>query len=308
MNRKQKLLILTYHRVIPDPDAHDPDDISESQFDMQVSVFSKYFNPLTLSDAASRLRDGKLPARAVCVTFDDGYRDNAELALPILRRHQVPATFFVATSFLDGGIMWNDRVIQSVRRFAGDNIDLRDLGLGEHAVATNAQRMATYKTLIGQLKHLPQEERLARCLAVGELLGVAAPTDLMMETKDLLTLRDAGMEIGGHTQSHPILSVVDDATARAEIGEGKRDLERILDAEIAAFAYPNGRPGKDFERRHAEMVRDAGFSLAVTTAPGCVSSSGNPYQLGRFSVWHRTRPKLIARLMLNYFAGDPATA
>ena len=80
-------------------------------FEAQMRVVAENFVPLPLSEAVDRLMIGELPPRAACVTFDDGYIDNVELALPILQSHGLSATFFVATGYLDGGWMWNDKVI-----------------------------------------------------------------------------------------------------------------------------------------------------------------------------------------------------
>jgi len=304
----RRLVILTYHRVVADDPLKDPDEIDEQQFQMHVATLSRFFNVLKLSDAVSGLRNGGLPGRAVAITFDDGYKDNVTAALPILEHYGVPATFFIATGFLDGGIMWNDMAIESVRRFEGERIDLDDLDLGSYPAREPAEKIAAYRQIVGKLRYEPQERRNTLCKAIAERLEVQLPTDLMMSSGDLTTLRDAGMEIGAHTRNHPILAVVGEDDARREIVDGKRDVEQILGAEVKAFAYPNGRPGQDYKACHVDMVRDAGFELAVSTGAGSVSTEADVFQLGRVSVWHRSKPKLILRMLKNYFLGEPARA
>jgi len=110
-----RLSILIYHRVLPGPDPLNNWDPTAAEFESQIRALSRFFTPLALGEAVERLRKGTLPAHAACVTFDDGYRDNVDVALPILRRHGVPATFFIATGYLNGGRMWNDTVIESIR-------------------------------------------------------------------------------------------------------------------------------------------------------------------------------------------------
>ena len=105
------LSILIYHRVVAQPDPLFPDVVTAEEFDLQMAALTRWFTVLPLGRAVERLRNGTLPVRAACVTFDDGYADNALSALPILLKHGVKATFFVATRFLDGGSMWNDTVI-----------------------------------------------------------------------------------------------------------------------------------------------------------------------------------------------------
>lgn len=306
LNRfSNKLLILSYHRVHAECEQIDTDEIDESQFRMHVDVFSKYFNVFKLSDAIGRLKSGSLPNRAICITFDDGYRDNFDVALPILTSRGVPATFFIASGYLNGGIMWNDIVSQSVMRYGGDYIDLRQYDLDKYPLRTAAEKRIAYKSMIQNLKYLPKQDRELRCQAICEQLQATLPTDLMMSPTEVLKLHKTGMEIGAHTQSHPILSVVADAEAKAEIVDSKIDLEHILQSTVSSFAYPNGRPGRDYQPRHVDMVREAGFDFAVSTLPGYVSSTFDPLQLGRFSVWHRSKPKLILRLLLNYFENNP---
>ena len=304
----KRLVILTYHRVVADDPLKDPDEIDEQQFRMHVATLSRFFNVLKLSDAISGLRNGGLPGRAVAITFDDGYKDNVTAALPILEHYGVPATFFIATGFLDGGIMWNDIVIESVKRFEGETIDLDDFDLGSYPAREPAERIAAYRQIVGKLRYQPQEKRDVLCRSIAEHLEVRLPTDLMMSSADLATLRNAGMEVGAHTRSHPILAVVPEDDARREIVGSKRDVEQIVGAEVKAFAYPNGRPGQDYKDCHVDMVRDAGFELAVSTAAGCVGAGADVFQLGRVSVWHRSRPKLVLRMLKNYFLGEPARA
>lgn len=306
--RTNKLVIITYHRIIPEHLRHDADEIDVGQFRMHADVFAKYFNVLKLSDAVTRMKEGALPYRAIALTFDDGYRDNVSEALPILANSGIPATFFVASSFLDGGIMWNDIVIESVRRCGEDHLDLEDIGLGSMDTGSTAEKRSAIRRLLSELKYRPQSQRDSLCSSIANRLGVSPPTDLMMNSSDLIVLRDAGMEIGGHTRTHPILTTVPDDVADAEIKRGKRDLEEILGDEVVSFAYPNGRPGQDYDRRHVSMVRRAGFKQAVTTSAGCANRNSDRYQLGRLSVWHRTRPRLLLRMLLNYFSDEAAIA
>ncbi|MEO6562308.1 MAG: polysaccharide deacetylase family protein, partial [Nitrosospira sp.] len=92
-----RLSILIYHRVLPQQDPLFPDEGDAETFDQQMRQIAACFRVIPLRDAVQGLRQGKLPSRAACITFDDGYADNAEIALPILQKHGIPATFFVAT-------------------------------------------------------------------------------------------------------------------------------------------------------------------------------------------------------------------
>ena len=117
--RRARLSILIYHRVLAQDDPINNWDATAGVFEAHMRALAANFSPLLLSDAVARLANGSLPARAACVTFDDGYADNVEVALPILMRHGIRAAFFIASGYLTGRRMWNDTVVEAVRRRHG---------------------------------------------------------------------------------------------------------------------------------------------------------------------------------------------
>lgn len=293
------LSIMIYHRVAAAPDPLFPGEVDQQRFDREISFLKSHFTILPLADAIERIRSGTLPPRAACITFDDGYADNAEVALPILQHHGVHATFFIATGFLNGGRMWNDSVIELVRSAPGPLLDASALGLGSHAIESMEQRRAAISALIGQLKYLPLEERLARVSALTEMMALGLPDDLMMTTSQVLRLYRAGMGIGAHTVNHPILATLAPHRARAEIAEGKAALEAMISDQVRLFAYPNGKPGEDYLPEHVAMVRELGFEGAVSTAWGAHRAGTDLYQLPRFTPWDRSRLRFLLRLAHN---------
>lgn len=294
-----RLSILIYHRVIAEPDPLVPDDICAREFDWQLKVLSRWFRVLPLTEAVARLRDGTLPVRAACVTFDDGYADNVSAALPILRRYGVPATFFLATAFIDGGRMWNDTVIETVRRTPGSTLDARPAGLDTLQIATPDLRRRAIDRLLAALKYLPMEERQRRADELGAAVACELPSGLMMTTGDVRQLYRSGMAIGAHTVNHPILAKLDPERANNEIRGSKAQLEAIIGASVSLFAYPNGMPGRDYYREHVDMVKELGFEAAVCTARGVSHAASDPFQLPRFTPWDRTPGKFLLRLMQN---------
>src|SRR3954470_23583304 len=139
--RTPRLSVLAYHRVLPERDRFLSDVPSAAEFEHRMRWVKANFDVLALGEAVRALREGRLPRRSLCITFDDGYADNYRIALPILRRLGLPATFFVATGFLDGGCMFNDVVIEALRVAAGPDLDLEDLGFGRHPVGSDDQRV-----------------------------------------------------------------------------------------------------------------------------------------------------------------------
>lgn len=297
---RARLLILMYHRVLRRRDPLVPDAVDEAEFETQLGVLARNFTPLPLSEAAVRLRDGTLPPRVVVVTFDDGYRDNHDVALPLLERYGVPATFFIATGFLDGGIMWNDMVIEALRRAQGSAIDLTPLGLGVHPVTDDDARYRSILALIRRLKYEPPAERQEHVARIAAVTGQPLPDDIMMSSRQVLELSERGMEIGGHTLNHPILSRIDARQAEREIVEGRSHLEEITGSKVRSFAYPNGKPGEDYRREHVDMLHRNGFSCAVSTSWGCATYRSDIMQLPRIAPWDRTASRFAARLLLAY--------
>jgi peptidoglycan/xylan/chitin deacetylase (PgdA/CDA1 family) len=280
--RNASLLVLIYHRVLAEPDALLPDEPDAARFAAEIDLLRTCFTVLPLAEAVRRLRAGILPSRAACITFDDGYANNCEIALPILASRGVPATVFVAPGFLDGGRMFNDTVIEIVRR-APPEFDLRDEGLGRYSPVDAASRRKVVGEVLGQLKYLEPAERLRRIQRIADLTQASLPNDLMMTSAQVRELHGAGIEIGAHTVDHPILTSVDDVTARQQISASKAVLEAIIDAPVRSFAYPNGRPTRDYAGRHAAMVREAGFDLAVSTAWGVSDAAADVFQIPRIS-------------------------
>lgn len=293
------LSILIYHRVLTRPDPLFPGEVDQVEFNRQLGLLKSMFNVIPLLDAVHHLRAGTLPPRAACITFDDGYADNAEVAMPILQKHGLPATFFIATGFLDGGRMWNDTVIELVRRTPGPTLDARALGLGLHPTGSIQERSKAIGALIGQLKYLGLEQRLAQVEQLAALAGCSLPDDLMMRSEQVRELRRGGMDIGAHTVRHPILATLTPEEARAEIGNGKRALEDILGERVPLFAYPNGKPGTDYRAEHVAIVRELGFDGAVSTAWGSSRGNVDLFQLPRFSPWDRDRLRFTLRLAKN---------
>jgi len=304
--RARSLLILTYHRVTPSYDPLLPDEPDAHKFAALVDAICATFNVLPLGEALALRSEGRLPPRTVSITFDDGYANNAEVALPILAQRGVRATFYVATAYLNGGRMWNDSVIEAVRR--ASRLDLQDLGLGAHQLPGVVERRAAIDGILGALKYRDFDERVTIATEIARRAGLAPDSELMMSDDQVRQLADAGMEVGAHTVNHPILARIDHAAAIREIEDSKRCLEQITGRTVASFAYPNGRPLKDYGREHVEIVRNAGYASAVTTAWGCVTSDALPHELPRIAPWGATRFRYLLRIARSYFDRSPAVA
>ncbi len=292
-----RLPILFYHRVLERPDPLVPDAPDIRRFDIHMSTLARFCRVVSLDEGIARLLDGRLRSRSVCITFDDGYRDNYLHALPVLRRHRLTSSFFIATGFLDGGRMFCDTVIEAVRRFPPGEIDLEWFGLGRRMVGDVASRIRLIDELTGRIKYLDLEQRNDACDRLAALAASPLPDDLMMRSEHVREMHHAGMTIGGHTVDHPILCSIPNAEARRQVVANREALANITEAMPRFFAYPNGKPGTDYGLEHVRMVREAGYSSALTTVWGSAVPSSDPFQLPRIAPWQHSPVRFAAGLV-----------
>lgn len=299
------LSILIFHRVLPPEDENFLLDITASKFEVLMQHVRQSYNVLPLSKALLRLHDGTLPSRALSITFDDGYADNLHVAAPILYRNNLPATVFVATSFLDGGCMWNDIVAEACRSTERVGLDLAFAGLGYRSIHSIEDRRRLTNDLLSAFKYMGVEARDAAARRVAEVAETSIPTTLMMSRSSLRQLQEFGIEVGAHTRRHPILAMESDASAWSEIAGSRDDLKDILGVEVSLFAYPNGKPGADYRSEHARMAREAGFVAAVSTRWGVSRSDSDQFQLPRFTPWRTKRTWFDVQMAENMLRAGP---
>jgi peptidoglycan/xylan/chitin deacetylase (PgdA/CDA1 family) len=287
------LLTFFFHRVLAEPDPMMPGEMDARRFDAVLGWIGEQFRVMAPLAACEALKDGRLPSRAALVSFDDGYRDNHDVALPILLRHGMQAVFFVATGYLGDGVQFNDRLTEAFRVVPGPSFDAGWLGLGTLPVSTAETRLQALERVREAAKYLEPAARWAcverveaACGATGRGLQRGR---VMMTEAEVARLAAHGMEIGGHTVTHPILCAVDDGTAYREISKGRDALTAIVGSPPQLFSYPNGKSGADFDNRHAAMARRAGFAYAFTTERGVARRATDPMHLPRFMPWHADR-------------------
>ncbi|WP_099035953.1 polysaccharide deacetylase family protein [Lacimicrobium alkaliphilum] len=297
---KGKLSILIYHQVLEKPDPMRPDLPMAEKFDQQMAVLARYFTPISLDQALHGLKSNALPDNAVCVTFDDGYSNNLTVAEPILRKHKIPATVYVATAFSEGVNMWNDRVIYL---FSDPKCNCLTLDGEEVALEDFAQRRHLAEFWLQKLKYQPVQERLAKIESLYRHNSLDEEPPLMMTPEQIRMLSDKGIAIGAHTVNHPILKVLSPEEQKWEIENSKAQLQDWTGSEIHHFAYPNGMLGKDLDEDTVEYVKQAGFHSAVVTNWGTSDHQTSPWLLKRFTPWDRNPSRFMARLVINQIRG-----
>jgi peptidoglycan/xylan/chitin deacetylase (PgdA/CDA1 family) len=298
-----RLCIVNYHRVLGAPDPLLDSEPTADTFRWQMEVLATCFNVLPLDEAISCLAHERMPPRAVAITFDDGYRSIHELAMPILREHGLPATVFVTSGHMDDdSSMWNDVILEAVRRLPGGTLDLSDIGMKSYVMDGAEQRKISAGRLTEDCKYLTPLGRQTMLDRLQQLLKADLHQHLMLTQEMIRDLVRNNIQIGGHTVTHPILSRLDDEAAFREIADNKRSLERLTGQPIRLFAYPNGKQGIDFDERHVAMVRAAGYDAAFTTAPGAATRHHHPFKFPRSRPWDR-QPLMFAIRLLRWLHG-----
>ncbi len=289
-----RAVILAYHSVARAPDYASPAiTVDPGVFEAQIAHLARRYNIVPLKDVIDPLAAGRaLDNRSVAITFDDGYADNVEIALPILERYGAPATFFVTVDpVTQGAPFWVARLERAVRSAR----DPRALGavLAERltleiAPTDAGQAFNAVSRLINRASGDERRALIARAEAslreAGALLP-DAPDAFMARPEQLARLVDAGMEVGAHSRTHPILASLPDAEIRSELADGRARLEALLDQPVTSLAYPNGRGVPiNFDQRVMELARQAGYARAVTSQRGPALEGLDPLAVPRMAV------------------------
>ncbi len=295
--------VLAFHRVNDEADPFFP-SVPTAVFAERMQHLAENYVVLTVEDLVERRRHGRVPSRAVAVTFDDGYFDNLTHAAPILTRLGLPATVFLATGYISSSEMpWYDLLALALKTTRRAEVRLPS-GL-TLPLASPASRLEALGRLLGEMKRLPDAARRA---SVDRLVAHLEPDDserpkrLMLTWDEVHALRRLGFSIGAHTVTHPILTQLDSAQAWDEIHGSKRVLEQQLGAEVRAFAYPNGGAG-DYDRGTRDIVERAGFTCAVTTRRGRNTASTSPFELRRGGPWETHLPTYALKLACYHLTG-----
>jgi peptidoglycan/xylan/chitin deacetylase (PgdA/CDA1 family) len=247
-------VVLGYHRVVDDaalgglmPGLA----VGVRMLEQHLEWIGRRCRFVTLDELDAALAHGACDRPLAAVTFDDGYRDVAVHAWPLLRRKGIPAALFVVTQAAATGVpLAHDRLYRALMRSAA--LD------GDPTRARLATRVLLHAAPPASLFELVEElEAEDGVLDADDRDDGAFPLDYAA----LARLHEQGMTIGSHTRTHALLVGRDDATLRDELEGARRDLEARLGAPVRHFAYPDGQ----FDARVVQAVAGAGYALGFTT-------------------------------------------
>jgi peptidoglycan/xylan/chitin deacetylase (PgdA/CDA1 family) len=278
--------ILMYHSVVEEPEStRTTIRISRSRhdFELHMRALAERFTPVTIEEVVQFAQAGRLlPPRAVAVSFDDGFADNYEEALPVLARYGIPAAFYILVNAVEtGSLPWYCRLnfaFNSTRRTEWVNPEQNHVC----SIQTARERKAALSLAWDAGASKTGEAQQAFVRQIERSLDVEPPGPGLMLTRDQVrALRKAGHIVGAHTLSHPNLAHVSEAEARSEICGSKRRLEEILGEPVHHFSYPHPALDPCWTAQTVQMTREAGFRSAVLTDCGSVRRWDEPLTLKR---------------------------
>jgi peptidoglycan/xylan/chitin deacetylase (PgdA/CDA1 family) len=305
------LSILTYHRF-PRPDCELFDDgvidTSIDEFERHISCVKQHFEVIGVDELCAFALGEALPPNAVAITFDDGYLDNYEHALPILQRHACKAIFFVATSFTsERRLYWWDRVAYLMKQSTRPVVELQYPSCFRVELADRPCAIFKLLRFIKASRSLDME-RLLTELAVAT--GVPWTRELEREFAERLlmtwdhvrALRQAGMDVQSHTRTHRILQTLPTAELVAELEGSRRDLEREIGEAPRALAYPVGKPLLPSSPIRGALSK-AGYQIGLTNGTGPTPTWG---RRDAFNIRRQTVARdLSTPLLLSMLAVPP---
>lgn len=277
-----KALVVMYHRFT---DNEDERAISVRAFREQLDYLAAHYRLVPLSYVGDLLANGKsLPPGLASITIDDGYRDAYEIAFPLLRDRKLPATLFVVTGFVDRKTwIWPDKLRYLISRTQKNVLEQtvkdRAFRLQLNGRAARLEAIARINSILKLMRDEAKDEMIDRIASsLGVELPCAPPPEYgPINWEQAREMDAAGVEIGSHTLTHPVLTNIDGERLRRELSDSKSRLESILDRRVELFCYPNGDSNNSVERE----VKRAGYTCAVTTEEGLNGERSDPLKLMR---------------------------
>jgi peptidoglycan/xylan/chitin deacetylase (PgdA/CDA1 family) len=292
-----------YHRILPASDpryaAEEPGMVvTPETFRDHLQTLSEFFEFVHLGEWQRRAKAGQaLPTKACAITFDDGWSDNYQYALPILQATSTPATLFAVAQMIGTRRQfWPNRINELLRHHVDEVRSLPDtqwLGITS-AEPPDRERIAQ---VIHACKQMSDDEVEARLDELESAVGIDTGGEpALMDWRQLGEMANTGLvEIGSHTCSHRrLLPSLDEMTLHHEIVDSKHILETKLERPVSSFCYPNG----DYSPAAANLVAQH-YDLAVTTRRGLNNIASNVHQLNRIGLHEdvsNSRSQLLARL------------
>ncbi|MDP3013544.1 MAG: polysaccharide deacetylase family protein [Candidatus Subteraquimicrobiales bacterium] len=237
---------------------------------------------------------------AVAITFDDGFQNNHDIALPILRDFNLPATIFLNTAFVGTDDWhWYCRVHSAVSTTQKTEFTWRGERFAFNSIAAKAAASSRLREL---LKNQTHQSLLSEMTALVSDLGSDPQSHVpsnsvyrILDHNSIAKCLDSRLiSFGAHTRHHTILSKLSNLEQKSEIVDSIRDVEQLTGQPCSSFAYPNGG-SQDYNDASLTIIKETNIEVAVTTQPSANSPTSDPFQLGRYGIGCGTAPAFFQK-------------
>ena len=294
-----RLLILLWHNI--EPTWYQPfrPGVGIQGLAHQLKRLRQLTTVVPLSSALEDLSNGKpLPPRAVAITFDDGYRDNLDLAVPLLQELDLPATFFLISGILSREVdPWWERAAWAIA-----HSKVPEVTWAGRTLPTRGQQ--GYDSILWAAEHLKTLDRSHMQEALTELVSLLEPVgepvlhELFLDWDEARKLAELGFGIGSHTLHHTVLGRESHREQVRELVTSRAQLEAELGLPVELVAYPSGTRA-DYDASTMAATREAGYRFGLAAHAGMHSESRSRYAVPRFvMVPHRGFSHILIRRVM----------
>jgi peptidoglycan/xylan/chitin deacetylase (PgdA/CDA1 family) len=290
-------------------------DLPAAIFEAQLQFLRKHYRVVSLSRMCEEIENpdsAKTNGQAVAITFDDGYKDLYSQALPILKRYQVPATIFLPVASIERNEpLWYDRIFLLFTVFPGERMEVETNRKRVFALPDQGARIRAAAEVIGWLRTLPEDRRRQECERLEQLAELPKDMlkDRMLTWEQIREMKAAGVEFGGHTMTHPVVSQLTQEQLKREIVDSKQVSEARIEEKVQHFAFPFGKQA-DCGTEAFSVIAKAGYRSASTTEEGVNGPGSNLFALKRVSLGEERHLPMFALKIAQLFltAAPPAAS
>lgn len=270
--------MLAYHRIMNYDESTFPFDLelisaTPESFRDQVNFIKKHYHPITFTELAELTQKGlRPPKNAVIITFDDGFIDNYEVAYPILKEANVPATIFISTQYIGGeDTFWFDELAYAVKKVHDSDIsfNFNDQEFSIPAV-DQEEKHDCLISILNWIKRVPNADRLEFMKQLRTIIPIEEKSSLLskpMSWDQIKELDANGIEIASHACTHPILSQLSYEELAQEVSDSKKKIEEMLNKPCVAISYPVGE-AHAYNQAVTDAVKEAGYIFGCTYESG----------------------------------------
>lgn len=268
---KNKLNILTFHRIIDTEYFIPPMALTPDTFDSLLKTVLHFYEIIDLKIAVDKLKAGEFLGNKIAITFDDGYIDNYDIAMPILKKYDAPATFFVPVDQIESNEpYWWDCLYFLVKK---NEKRFKDFFVNEKRIYEEFKDIDCFfdlevdslcRELVRRINMMADHDRNNFLSKLRDNLGVYLGERLLMNWDEIIRLSNNGHSIGSHTITHTPLTDLSEKNVHKELLQSKKILEQKIKKTIPGFCYPRGAWNEKIEKQ----VKKANYDFAVTTEFG----------------------------------------